>query len=71
VLLWGTPTSSREMTYVAEQDLVFFLPVKSKAGGKPANYCFDLRAICSRRAGRATHFARQAVAGKPTGTGRT
>jgi hypothetical protein len=28
------------MTHIADQDLVLFMPVKSK-DGKPANYCFD------------------------------
>lgn len=36
----GHGPTIREMTYVADQDLVLFMPVKSK-GGKPANYCFD------------------------------
>jgi len=36
----GRGPTIREMTYVADQDLVLFMPVKSK-NGKPANYCFD------------------------------
>jgi hypothetical protein len=36
----GRGPTIREMTYIADQDLVLFMPVKSK-DGKPANYCFD------------------------------
>jgi len=36
----GRGPTIREMTYIPDQDLVLFLPVKSK-NGKPANYCFD------------------------------
>jgi hypothetical protein len=36
----GRGPTIREMTHIADQDLVLFMPVKSK-DGKPANYCFD------------------------------
>ena len=36
----GRSPSIREMTYVPEQDLVLFMPVKKRAG-KTFNYCFD------------------------------
>jgi hypothetical protein len=36
----GRGPTIREMTYIADQDLVLFMLVKSK-DGKPANYCFD------------------------------
>jgi len=36
----GRGPTIREMTYVADQDLVLFMLVKAK-NGKAANYCFD------------------------------
>jgi hypothetical protein len=39
----GRGPTIREMTYVADQDLVLFMLVKSK-NGRPANYCFDPKA---------------------------
>jgi hypothetical protein len=36
----GRGPTIREMTHIADQDLVLFMLAKSK-DGKPANYCFD------------------------------
>jgi hypothetical protein len=36
----GRPPSMREMSYVPDQDLVLFMPVKHR-DGKAFNYCFD------------------------------
>jgi hypothetical protein len=36
----GRGPTIREMTHIADQDLVLFMLVKGK-NGKPANYCFD------------------------------